>query len=97
MQFGERPEKLSLEFLLDLHRICMKTSKILPVKSSGPSEEFQIKYIPIGVTRQVSRKTVTMKGPPRVQFCPFDNVEEELKRFFHLARVRGGFFSFGYS
>lgn len=50
--------------------------------------EFEIKYTNVMLTRQATKKNVVIAGPPRVQFCPFDDVVDELGRFVHLARVR---------
>ena len=50
--------------------------------------EFEIKYTNVMLTRQATKKNVVIAGPPRVQFCPFDDVVGELGRFVHLARVR---------
>lgn len=49
--------------------------------------EFELKYTNVMLTRQATKKNVVIAGPPRVQFCPFDDVVQELGRFVHLARV----------
>lgn len=48
---------------------------------------FELKYTNVSLTRQATKKNVVIAGPPRVQFCPFDDVVPELGRFVHLARV----------
>lgn len=51
---------------------------------------FELKYTNVMLTRQATKKNVVIAGPPRVQFCPFDDVVHELGRFVHLARVSSG-------
>lgn len=120
--------KLTVELLYELHDICMKTTRILPIVvrtstgsitsgSDSPSMsseyhaletqpqppdleieapalplrsqplEVQLKYTNVKLTRQATKKNVVIAGPPRVQFCPFDDIVGELGRFIHLARV----------
>jgi Fic family protein len=85
MKMAHDPAQLTVEFLCELHRVCMKTSKYLPVVNNE-SGELEIRRLNIGVTRQTSRKNTIIEGPPRVQFCPFENVQDELRRFTNLAR-----------
>jgi hypothetical protein len=89
--------KLTVDLLYELHSICMRTTNILPIVtncSTGSSSprakpvEYELKYTNINVTREATKKNVVIAGPPRVQFCPFDDIIEELGRFVHLARVR---------
>ncbi|KZP21287.1 hypothetical protein FIBSPDRAFT_508603 [Athelia psychrophila] len=103
------PSKLSVELILELHTICMKTVVILPVlekqkvapgvpgKAEFPAPslrtevqeltgKYLLKYSNIELTRLATKKNVVIPGPPRVQFCPFDDVVSELGRFVHLAR-----------
>jgi hypothetical protein len=87
LQIAHDPNELTVDFLRDIHRVCMKTSRILPIKNPSGGGELEIKYINVGVTRQVSRKNVIIPGPPRVQFCPFEQVDAELRKFTNLARV----------
>lgn len=47
---------------------------------------YELKYTNVSLTRQATKKNVVIAGPPRVQFCPFDDVVPELGRFVHLAR-----------
>jgi hypothetical protein len=56
--------------------------------TQAPTSEFELKYTNVMLTRQATKKNVVIAGPPRVQFCPFDDVVGELGRFVHLARVR---------
>lgn len=49
--------------------------------------KYLLKYSNIELTRLATKKNVVIPGPPRVQFCPFDDVVSELGRFVHLARV----------
>ena len=119
--------KLTVELLYELHAICMKTTRILPIvvrtstgSVTGGSDspltsseyqtwletepqasevetpasslrsqpmEFKLKYTNVKLTRQATKKNVVISGPPRVQFCPFDDIVGELGRFVHLARV----------
>lgn len=58
----------------------------LPLRSQPM--EVQLKYTNVKLTRQATKKNVVIAGPPRVQFCPFDDIVGELGRFVHLARVR---------
>jgi hypothetical protein len=87
LQIAHDPNELTVDFLRNIHRVCMKTSKILPTKNPGGGGELGIKYMNVGVTRQVSRKNVIIAGPPRIQFCPFEEVDAELHKFTNLARV----------
>jgi hypothetical protein len=89
LNMAHDPSQLTIEFLCELHRVCMKTSKFLPIHDGGGEPE--MRRLNIGVTRQVSQKNTIIEGPPRVQFCPFDNVHDELRRFTNLARVRRTF------
>jgi len=50
------------------------------------NSELELKYSNVMLTRQATKKNVVIAGPPRVQFCPFDDVVSELGRFVHLAR-----------
>ena len=118
--------KLTVELLYELHDICMKTTRILPIvvrtstgSVTGGSDspltsseydaqntelqalevdapalplrsqpmEFKLKYTNVKLTRQATKKNVVISGPPRVQFCPFDDIVGELARFVHLAKV----------
>jgi hypothetical protein len=97
--------KLTVDLLLELHGICMKTSNVLPVVRTAVTDaipeaqthttetymetsEPELKYTNLMLTRQATKKNVVIAGPPRVQFCPFEDVVNELGRFLHLARVR---------
>lgn len=51
--------------------------------------KLHLKYTNVKLTRQATKKNVVIAGPPRVQFCPFDDVVGELGKFVHLARVCG--------
>jgi hypothetical protein len=87
LEIAEHPELLTASFLCDVHRVCMKTSKILPLAIPGAHQQQKIQYLTVGKTRQASRKNVIISGPPRVQFCPFGKVDEELRKFVRLAQV----------
>jgi len=50
------------------------------------TSELELKYSNVMLTRQATKKNVVIAGPPRVQFCPFEDVVGELGRFVHLAR-----------
>lgn len=88
---------LTVDLLYELHSICMRTTNILPIATNGGNDsttqsqaktvEYELKYTNINVTREATKKNVVIAGPPRVQFCPFDDIIEELGRFVHLARV----------
>jgi len=95
--------KLTVDLLLELHGICMKTCNILPVvrkavpdtihkpqsyttESCMDTSVLELKYANVMLTRQATKKNVVIAGPPRVQFCPFEDVLSELGRFVHLAR-----------
>ena len=56
-------------------------------EAAMPTSEFELKYTNIMLSRQATKKNVIIAGPPRVQFCPFEDVVIELGRFVHLARV----------
>lgn len=90
LRIAQDPNELTVDFLRNIHRVCMKTSKILPTKN--PGGELVMKHINVGVTRQVSRKNAIIPGPPRVQFCPFEEVDAELRKFTNLARVCRSYF-----
>jgi hypothetical protein len=87
---------LTVDLLYELHSICMRTTNILPIATKGGNDsttqaqaktvEYELKYTNINVTREATKKNVVIAGPPRVQFCPFDDIIEELGRFVHLAR-----------
>jgi len=85
LSVADDPDHFTLELLCDLHRTCLKSSRILPLRSND-GNGLEMKYLNPGVTRQTSCKNIIIPGPPRVQFCPFDNVMEELRKFAHLAR-----------
>jgi len=85
LSVSDDPDHFTVELLCDLHKICLKTSRILPFRSND-GQDFEMKYLNPGVTRQKSCKNAIIPGPPRVQFCPFENVMEELRKFTHLAR-----------
>jgi hypothetical protein len=95
LSMAHEPDQFTSQFLRDLHRTCMRSSTVLPMKSRPEEErELALKYLNIGVTRQTSRKNVMIPGPPRVQFCPFERVDDELGKFTHLARVGFLFLNF---
>jgi hypothetical protein len=95
--------KLTVDLILELHSVCMKTCNILPVRKAlidtapgrqshytetqAQTSEFGLRYTNVKLTRQATRKNVVIAGPPRVQFCPFEDIITELGRFVHLARV----------
>ncbi|KIM82736.1 hypothetical protein PILCRDRAFT_820038 [Piloderma croceum F 1598] len=103
LNIAHDPSKLTVDLLLELHCVCMKTANILPIvrkvvgdtalegqrhitEAQMHTTEFEIKYTNVMLTRQATKKNVVIAGPPRVQFCPFDDVVGELGRFVHLAR-----------
>lgn len=61
--------------------MLMQTSRMLYVnKPYG----FQLAYLNIGVTRQVSRVSVTAASADsnvKIQFCPHDEIDAELATF----------------
>lgn len=75
------PVTLTVETICHLHHVLMKTSRVLDVKddnSDGP----RLAYTNIGVTRQHSRVNVVIQNPTMIiQFCPFDQVNKELRVF----------------
>lgn len=60
-----------------------------PAPLISQAVKFHLKYTNVKLTRQATKKNVVIAGPPRVQFCPFDDVVDELGKFVHLARVCG--------
>ncbi|KAL0581543.1 hypothetical protein V5O48_000472 [Marasmius crinis-equi] len=70
---------LNVSTILELHRLMMASSRLLRASKRG---EQRISYTNIGMTRQTTETNVTVAtGPVKVQFCPFDSVDEELGRF----------------
>jgi len=80
--------KLTVDLLYEIHSVCMRTTNILPivVKTQAQTVEYELRYTNVNMTRQATKKNVVIAGPPRVQFCPFDDVIDELGKFVHLAR-----------
>ncbi|KAF8194652.1 fido domain-containing protein [Pholiota molesta] len=71
---------LTVEIVCRLHAKLMRTSRVLYAHTGyGP----RLSYLNIGTTRQASRVNVTATSPLgiKIQFCPYDEVDEELETF----------------
>lgn len=74
------PLILTVEVICRLHRILMSTSRVLYIQTPHG----RLSYLNIGVTRQISRINVTAFSREqnlKIQFCPCDEVDAELKMF----------------
>ncbi|OSX63196.1 hypothetical protein POSPLADRAFT_1138960, partial [Postia placenta MAD-698-R-SB12] len=75
------PIMLTVETICRLHQVLMKTSRVLHFKDNN-SDGPRLAYTNIGVTRQHSRVNVVVQNPiVMIQFCPFDQVDKELRVF----------------
>ncbi|KAG5650506.1 hypothetical protein H0H81_012006, partial [Sphagnurus paluster] len=71
--------ELTPEVICGLHKKPMKTCQVMSCSTPKGST---ISYTNIGVTRQMSRVNVVIKSKDtNIQFCPWDEVDEELKTF----------------
>ncbi|KAF8194656.1 hypothetical protein BJ912DRAFT_901192 [Pholiota molesta] len=71
---------LTVEMICRIHAKLMRTSRVLYAQTGhGP----RLSYLNVGITRQASRANVTATGPQgiKIQFCPYDEVDEELETF----------------
>ncbi|KAF8342477.1 fido domain-containing protein [Amanita rubescens] len=71
---------LTVETICHLHRILMNTSRVLFV---GAQNKGRISYVNAGITRGTTCANVTVAGYSgmHLQFCPYDQVDEELHVF----------------
>ncbi|KJA16061.1 hypothetical protein HYPSUDRAFT_193694 [Hypholoma sublateritium FD-334 SS-4] len=81
LQFG--PTNLTVGKICRLHATLMRTSRVLYCNTPAG---YQLCYTNAGITRQISQVNVTaastIRGElVRVQFCPWDKVDAELRIF----------------
>ena len=71
---------LTVETICHLHRILMNTSRVLFV---GAQNKWRLSYVNAGITRATTCANVTVAGYSGMdlQFCPYDQVDEELRVF----------------
>ena len=80
----ENPRKLTVSLIRTMHATLMKTCRIT-FDETNP-DHGHLSYKNIGVTRQTCMVNVTVASEQdgriiRVQFCPYDQVDEELEGF----------------
>ena len=74
------PLIITVEVICRLHRILMSTSRVLHIQTPHG----RLSYLNIGVTRQISCINVTASSREqnlKIQFCPYDEVDAELRMF----------------
>jgi len=71
---------LTVETICHLHKILMNTSRVLFV---GAQNKGRLSYVNAGITRATTCANVTVAGHSGMYlgFCPYDQVDEELRVF----------------
>lgn len=77
---GPSPVHLTTELVCKIHKVLMQTSQVLCLQTRGGR---RLAHLNVGVTRQSSCSNVTasMRNGKKIQFCPYDEVDEELSAF----------------